>query len=73
MTASITVDGKLLAITAQFEVAVPGAPPTAPQAGNSTPAERGTALSLWPLATGARLFLAMAGLAFSLIRRRTQP
>ena len=71
VTASITVDGKLLAITAQFEVAVPGAPPTAPQAGNSTPAERGTAL--WPLATGAGLFLAMAGLAFSLIRRRTQP
>ena len=71
VTASITVDGKLLAITAQFEVAVPGAPPTAPQVGNSTPAESGTAL--WPLATGAGLFLAMAGLAFSLIRRRTQP
>ena len=71
VTASITVDGKLLAITAQFEVAVPGAPPTAPQVGNSTPAERGP--SLWPLATGAGLFLAMAGLAFSLIRRRTQP
>ena len=71
VTASITVDGKLLAITAQFEVAVPGAPPTAPQVGNSTTAERGPLLR--PLATGAGLFLAMAGLAFSLIRRRTQP
>ena len=71
VTASITVDGKLLAITAQFEVAVPGAPPTAPQVGNSTTAERGPLLR--PLATGAGLFLAMAGLAFSLNRRRTQP
>lgn len=68
VTASITVDGKLLAITAQFEVAAPGASPTAPQVGNSAKADENSSSS-WALFAGAMVLLAAAGMGFSARRR----
>lgn len=62
VTAAITVDGKLLPITAHFEVALPGAPPIAPQVGNSTPPRASSEPVVGSLLAGALLVLTAVGL-----------
>lgn len=72
VTASIKVDGKLLALTAQFKVGAPGDAPTAPAVGNSAPAKsgRGPDLGLMVVAVGLMLG---AGCAVLRGRERFKP
>ena len=67
VTASIKVDGKLLALTAQFKVGAPGDAPTAPAVGNSAPPDSDSGPDMGLLAATAGLLLA-AGTA--LVRGR---
>lgn len=57
VTASIKVDGKLLALSAQFKVGAPGDAPTAPAVGNSVPSQPdgGSDLRLMVVAVGLML------------------
>ena len=57
VTASIKVDGKLLALTAQFKVGAPGDAPTAPAVGNSAPpdSDSGPDMGLLAAVTGLLL------------------
>lgn len=70
VTASITVAGKLLPITAQFEIAAPGAQPAAPAAGNSPETREGSNPRWGLFALGVGVVLFASGSAVSLRKRR---